>query len=180
MNHFRYPNQWREIAIDPQVKTSDGQIYDVLFIGTDKVSPGLPTEPADSLYLQGQVLKIVNTEVKLEGVTTSSQPVMIEELQVLPYGQPVLGLKILQMSEAANKSLLVISSSELVSLPLQRCRLAASCSACLGLQDPYCGWDVVSSSCVSHTTFNSLYASEFLQNVSFGRHRQCVDSQSSL
>ena len=76
------------------MKTSDGQIYDVLFIGTDKVSPGLPTEPADSLYLQGQVLKIVNTEVKLEGVTTSSQPVMIEELQVLPYGQPVLGLAV--------------------------------------------------------------------------------------
>ena len=130
--------------------------------------------------MQGQVLKIVNTEVKLEGVKTVSQPVMIEELQVLPYGQPVLGLKLLQMSEAANKSLLVISSSELVSLPLQRCGVATSCSACLALQDPYCGWDVVSSSCVSQTTFNSLYASEFLQNVSFGRHRQCGDSQSSV
>ena len=128
------------------------------------------------------MLKIVNTELKLEGgkAGTQPQPVMIEELQVLPYGQPILGLKILEMSEAANKSLLVISSSQLISLPLQRCGVAASCSACLALQDPYCGWDVVSSSCVSHTTFNSLYASEFLQNVSFGRHRQCGDSQSSV
>ena len=132
------------------------------------------------MLLQGQVLKIVNTVVKLEGVKTATQPIMIEELQVLPHGQPILGLKILQMSEAANKSLLVISSSALVSLPLQRCGVAATCSACLALQDPYCGWDVVSSSCVSHTTFNSLYASEFLQNVSFGRHRQCGDSQSSV
>jgi len=39
---------------------------------------------------------------------------------------------------------------------------------------------VVSSLCVSHTTFNSLYASEFLQNISFGRHRQCGDSESSV
>lgn len=35
--YSRYPNQWREIAIDPQVKTADGQIYDIIFIGTDKV-----------------------------------------------------------------------------------------------------------------------------------------------
>ena len=126
------------------------------------------------------MLKIVNTEVKVEGEKVPTQPVIIEELQVLPYGQPVLGLKVLELSEATNKSLLVISSSQLLSLPLQRCGLAASCSACLALQDPYCGWDVVSSSCVSHTTFNSLYASEFLQNVSAGRHRQCGDSQSVL
>ena len=37
IDHFRYPNQWREIAIDPQVKTATGQIYDIIFIGTDKV-----------------------------------------------------------------------------------------------------------------------------------------------
>ena len=37
INCFRYPSQWREIAIDPQVKTADGQVYDILFIGTDKV-----------------------------------------------------------------------------------------------------------------------------------------------
>ena len=126
------------------------------------------------------MLKIVNTEVKVEGEKVPTQPVIIEELQVLPYGQPVLGLKVLELSEATNKSLLVISSSQLLSLPLQRCGLAATCSACLALQDPYCGWDVVSSSCVSHTNFNSLYASEFLQNVSAGRHRQCGDSQSVL
>ena len=34
---FRYPNQWREIAIDPQVKTADGQLFDIIFVGTDKV-----------------------------------------------------------------------------------------------------------------------------------------------
>ena len=105
---------------------------------------------------------------------------MIEELQVLQYGQPILGLQITQKSEKSEKSLLVTSSSSLVSVPLQRCGVATSCSSCLLLQDPYCGWDVVSSLCVSHTSFNSVYASEFLQNVSFGRHRQCGDSQSEV
>ena len=138
------------------------------------------TETLDQhLYFQGQVLKLVSTETKVEG-GKSNQPVIIEELQVLPYGQPVLGLQITQKSEAGSKSLLVTSSSSLLSVPLQRCGVAGSCSACLALQDPYCGWDVVSSLCVSHTTFNSLYASEFLQNISFGRHRQCGDSESSV
>ena len=48
---FRYPSQFREIAIDPQIKTSDGQIYDIMFVGTDK----------------GQVLKIVNSANKILG-----------------------------------------------------------------------------------------------------------------
>lgn len=34
---FRYPSQWREIAIDPQVKTIEGTRYDIMFVGTDKV-----------------------------------------------------------------------------------------------------------------------------------------------
>ena len=32
----RYPSQWQQITIDPQVKTADGQMFDVMFIGTDK------------------------------------------------------------------------------------------------------------------------------------------------
>ena len=84
------------------------------------------------------------------------------------------------MSEETSRQVLVTSSSSVLSVPLARCGVASSCSACLALQDPYCGWDVVSSLCVSYNTFNSLYASEFLQNVSSGRHRQCGDSESSV
>ena len=32
----RYPSQWQQITIDPQVGTADGQMFDVMFIGTDK------------------------------------------------------------------------------------------------------------------------------------------------
>ena len=75
---------------------------------------------------------------------------------------------------------MVTSRDEILALPLARCTVAASCSACVQLQDPYCGWNIVSSKCVSHNTFNSQYASEFLQNVTVGRHRQCGDSESSV
>ena len=108
------------------------------------------------------------------------QPILIEELQVLKYGEPILNIKITKGSEKSPRSLLVTSNDEIMSLPLQRCHVATTCSACVALQDPYCGWDLVSSKCVSQSSFNSEYASEFLQNISVGRHRQCGDSQSSV
>ena len=60
---------------------------------------------------------------------------------------------------------------EILAVPVARCGVAASCSACVQLQvriiidhhhnlslsqDPYCGWNIVSSKCVSHNTFNSM------------------------
>ena len=160
---FRYPSQFREIAIDPQIKTSDGQIYDIMFVGTDK----------------GQVLKIVNSANKILG-EKNQQPILVEELQILKFGEPILGLQMTEGSEKSDKTVLVIARDEILAIPLQRCHVANTCSACVQLQDPYCGWDVVSSKCVSHNKFNSMYASEFLQNVTVGRHRQCGDSESPV
>ena len=42
---FRRPSQFRELSVDPQVRTSDGRTSDVLFVGTT----------------EGRILKIVNT-----------------------------------------------------------------------------------------------------------------------
>lgn len=125
-------------------------------------------------------MKIVNTNDKADEVKSPQQPILIEELQVLKYGEPILNIKITKGSEKSPRSLLVTSNDEIMSLPLQRCHVATTCSACVALQDPYCGWDLVSSKCVSQSSFNSEYASEFLQNISVGRHRQCGDSQSSV
>ena len=147
--------------------TSDGQIYDIMFVGNDK----------------GQVLKIVNFAGQTSEGQARPPPVLVEELQVLKFGEPVLGL---QMSTKRvegkddERRLLVVARDEILVLPLARCGVAASCSACVQLQDPYCGWNIVSSKCVSHNTFNPQYASEFLQNVTVGRHRQCGDSESSV
>ena len=103
----RYPSQWREITIDPQVQTIDGVRYDVVFVGTDK----------------GQVLKIVNLNQNTDAVNTAQPPIMIEELQVLKFGDPVLNLMISQGHGNTDKSLLVTSSSQILSLPLQRCQV---------------------------------------------------------
>ena len=103
----RYPSQWREITIDPQVQTIDGVRYDVVFVGTDK----------------GQVLKIVNLNQNTDAVNTAQSPIMIEELQVLKFGDPVLNLMISQGHGNTDKSLLVTSSSQILSLPLQRCQV---------------------------------------------------------
>lgn len=161
--NIEYPSQFREIAIDPQIKTSDGQIYDIMFVGTDK----------------GQVLKIVNSANKILG-EKNQQPVLVEELQILKFGEPILGLQMSEGSDKSDKTIHVIARDEILAIPLQRCHVANTCSACVQLQDPYCGWDVVSSKCVSHNKFNSMYASEFLQNVTVGRHRQCGDSESPV
>ena len=105
---------------------------------------------------------------------------MVEELQVLKTGEPILDLKISKGSEKNPKTLLVITSNDVMSIPLQRCHVATTCSSCVALQDPYCGWSILSSKCVSHASFGSEFASEFLQNVSTGRHRQCGDEESPV
>jgi hypothetical protein len=136
-----------------------------MFVGNDK----------------GQVLKIVHfVGPPAAGGVARPAPVLVEELQVLKFGEPVLGLQLSAAVEGAERRLVVVARDEILVLPLARCSVAASCSACVQLQDPYCGWNIVSSKCVSHNSFNSMYASEFLQNVTVGRHRQCGDSESSV
>ena len=126
------------------------------------------------------MLKIINVNDNMDAVRTQKQPILVEELQVLKYGQPILNLMLSQGSESIGRSLLVTSSDEILSVPLERCHVATTCSSCVALQDPYCGWDLVSSKCVSQYNFNSNYASEFLQNITVGKHRQCGDSESSV
>ena len=70
---FRYPSQFREIAIHPGIRTAEGRTFDVMFIGTDR----------------GQVLKIIHS---VDGGDTG--PLLIEELQVVPPGEPILGLQV--------------------------------------------------------------------------------------
>jgi len=157
--NIQYPSQFREIAIHPGIRTAEGRTFDVMFIGTNR----------------GQVLKIIHA---VDGSSRDSGgPILIEELQVVPPSEPILGL---QITSGEQEVLLVTTSDELLLLPLHRCSVASSCSACVRLQDPYCGWSILSSKCVSHATFGSEFASEFLQNVSTGRHRQCGDEESPV
>jgi len=143
--NLQHPSQFREIAVDAGVQTTDGHTFDVLFVGTDR----------------GQVLKIVQP---LGG----GPAVLVEDLAVVD--GPVLGLSVV------GGQLLVTTREQLLQLPLHRCAVALTCSACVRLQDPYCGWDILSSSCLSSKHKQPAYAAEFLQNVTYGRHRLCGDT----
>lgn len=154
--NIQHPSQYREIAVDSQVKTADGLLFDVLFVGTDN----------------GRVLKIVHPTQAL-----GEQPHLVEEIQVASTAEPVLGLQLI------GGDLLVVVRKEVLLLPLQRCSVAVSCSTCVGLQDPYCGWNVIASKCIAvsfekNKAKSSVLASEILQNVTTGLHRQCGDSDS--
>jgi semaphorin 6 len=73
--------------------------------------------------------------------------------------------------------LVVIADSEIRAVPLQHCDspLAASCAACVSLQDPHCAWDAAHGQCVAVMT--RLHDNDadkmFYQNITSGKHKGC-------
>ncbi len=145
------------IAVDPQVRTTSGDAYDVVFIGTTS----------------GRVLKALNARAAEDraGVRT----VVVEELQVFPKGTVVKDLKVMGGGREGRKSLAqlaAMSLREVRSFPVQRCDRAATCAECVALQDPYCAWEVRSARCSSGDWTKNM-AGAFLQSVATGAHSKC-------
>ncbi|XP_050423929.1 semaphorin-1A [Adelges cooleyi] len=142
------------IAVDPQVKAIDGKTYDVLFIGTDS----------------GKVLKAINAASA--DSTEKVSPVVIEELY--EFGGPGTTAAVRNI-RLEGKRLLVVTDRQVVSLPLDRCQnpLIATCSECIGLQDPYCAWDKVNKKCRSMREIPSSRWHEFYQSIQSGMHHEC-------
>ncbi|KAI5709727.1 hypothetical protein M8J75_002787 [Diaphorina citri] len=153
--------RFTQIAVDPQIKTPSGKVYDVIFIGTDN----------------GKVLKAVNADSADSSEKVSS--VLIEELQVFPPGVPVHNLKIVRASHAQDGRLVVVTGGEVVSLALHRCSSSkiTSCSECVGLQDPYCAWDKHNGVCASINSPRWSEEKAFAQNVATGNHPDCPASK---
>jgi hypothetical protein len=63
------------IAVDSGVRSVDGEVHDILFVGTT----------------HGRVLKFANT-ISGSGKRSGSEPALIESLQVFPYHVPVRNL----------------------------------------------------------------------------------------
>ncbi|KAG8440945.1 hypothetical protein GDO86_006617 [Hymenochirus boettgeri] len=97
----------------------DGELYDVLFIGTEN----------------GWLNK---------AVSFGSSVHIIEELQVFDRAYPVHSLAV-----STNKFLLFVGSlSGLVQIPLADCSKYRSCADCILARDPYCAWSLNRSRCV--------------------------------
>ncbi|XP_046662250.1 semaphorin-1A-like isoform X2 [Homalodisca vitripennis] len=152
----RLSSQYRfsAIAVDPQVQAVSGEVYDVMFVGTD----------------DGRILKAIN--VANPDGEPQVRSVVVEELQVLRNGDTVRSLSIARVPGQEDK-LLVVSDDIVITIPLQRCATfkITNCSDCIGLQDPYCAWDTRERQCVAHSESNKK--KHFLQNIPRGEHKAC-------
>ncbi|XP_045121085.1 semaphorin-1A-like isoform X7 [Portunus trituberculatus] len=145
---FEY--RFSKIAVDPQVTFLDGKTVDVLFIATDN----------------GIIFKAINTQASPG--TSSIEPVVIEEIHVFEEPVPIVNLQIAHQKDGKSK-LIIITDDEVKSISLHRCQRATTCSACVGLQDPYCAWHDAHSRC---GPLEPQIAGPIFQNVS-GYHQQC-------
>lgn len=61
------------------------------------------------------------------------------------------------------KKLIVLSNSNVASIPLQRCAQMKTCRTCIGLQDPYCSWS--NNECVA--------SDRGFEGILTGHHENC-------
>lgn len=77
--------------------------------------------------------------------------------------------------------LVVVTDSQVIAIKLHRCNSEkiTSCSECVALQDPYCGWDKIAGKCRSHGAPKWLEENYYYQNVSTGQHAACPSGKMS-
>ncbi|XP_066900705.1 semaphorin-1A [Halyomorpha halys] len=143
-------NRFTAIAVDPQVKTLNGQAMDVLFIGTD----------------DGRIIKAVN-----RGMGKPGAALFTEEIQITNSNSAIKSLTVVRHENDVPK-LLIITNEVIHSVPLYRCSTITTCRECVGIQDPYCAWDPQTESCIAHNQFNGN-TKQFLQNIIRGSHPSC-------
>ncbi|XP_051772424.1 semaphorin-4G [Ctenopharyngodon idella] len=108
---FRRNVDYTKIVVH-RVTGLDGQMYHVLFIGTD----------------EGWLQRAVKVNGQLH---------IIEELQLFEEPQPVDSIVISEKQ----MSVYVGSASSVVQLPLSTCSRYSSCFDCVMARDPFCAWD---------------------------------------
>lgn len=128
------------LAVDWQVHAADRRYYDIIFIGTD----------------DGRVLKSIN-----KGHGAKVESVIIEDIQVFENKATVTSMKI--FNKKGVKKLIVLSNSNVASIPLQRCAQMKTCRTCIGLQDPYCSWS--NNECVA--------SDRGFEGILTGHHENC-------
>ena len=75
---------------------------------------------------------------------------------------------------------IVTSSEEMRSVSLYRCDKARTCSQCVGLQDPYCAWEVREARCSGAQSWAKGSHAAFLQSVPTGRHPECPGGEAMV
>ncbi|KAG7241089.1 hypothetical protein INR49_025832 [Caranx melampygus] len=103
-----------------RVRALDGNIYDVIFTGTDK--------------------GLLHKSVVFEGDVH-----IVEEIQLLKNSEPIKNL----LLSSETRSLYAGSDSGVVQAPTAFCERYSSCYDCILARDPYCAWDRHTAACVN-------------------------------
>ena len=144
------------IAVDPAVSLSNGDVVDVLFVGTTR----------------GRVIKLASYQENGETVTN-----VIEEMQVFPLHVAVNNILVVR-PDTDQPRLVILSDHEVKSVPVHRCGDQDTCVTCVGVQDPYCAWNIQQQQCDTHQGSN-VDSSSLLQNIASGFHPGCGSSSYS-
>ncbi|XP_050414612.1 semaphorin-1A [Patella vulgata] len=139
--HTSFTSRFTQIAVDWQVNSGKGRYYDIIFVGTN----------------DGRVIKTIN-----KGETSKIETVIIEDILVFHDHSPITNLKVYKKNSLTEK-LVVMSSKDIVSIPLHRCHEKMSCHACVALQDPYCSW--IENKCAN--------SERGIQNIQEGKDDDC-------
>ncbi|XP_047426626.1 semaphorin-4D isoform X2 [Mugil cephalus] len=110
---------YTQIVVE-RVRALDGNIYDVIFTGTDK--------------------GVLHKSVLFEGDVH-----MVEEIQLLKNSEPIKNL----LLSSETRSLYAGSDSGVVQSPTSFCGKYSTCFDCILARDPYCAWDRRTSTCLS-------------------------------
>ncbi|XP_069463218.1 semaphorin-4A [Ambystoma mexicanum] len=128
---------YTRIVVDPVMAIS-GEVYNVLYLGTDKG------------FLHKAVL-----------VEASSH--IIEEIQLFQKPEPVKNLRL-----SAKKGVLYVGySNGVLQVPLANCSIYRSCFDCILARDPYCAWDMRSQTCWDIRE-SSEQPQSFVQDIAAG------------
>ncbi|XP_053529705.1 semaphorin-4E-like isoform X1 [Ictalurus punctatus] len=128
----------------------DGSTHQVMFIGT----------------ASGSVLKAVNYDGKM---------VIIEEVQLFKHSEPV---KILRLSNTMGQ-LYAGSNEAAVQMSLSACDHYISCIDCVLARDPYCGWNLNTSSCIAINSIDPDTHSDVVQSLRDGHATHCPAVEST-
>ncbi|XP_040013378.1 semaphorin-4D isoform X2 [Xiphias gladius] len=110
---------YTQIVVE-RVRALDGNIYDVIFTGTDK--------------------GVLHKSVVFEGDVH-----IVEETQLLKNSEPIKNLVL----SSETRSLYAGSDSGVVQSPTAFCGRYPSCNDCVLARDPYCAWDSHTAACVN-------------------------------
>uniref|UniRef100_A0A8C2XN07 Semaphorin 4D n=1 Tax=Cyclopterus lumpus TaxID=8103 RepID=A0A8C2XN07_CYCLU len=128
---------YTQIVVE-RVRALDGNIYDVIFTGTDK--------------------GIMHKSVAYEGEVH-----IVEEIQLLKNSESIKNL----LLSSETRSLYAGSDSGVVQSPTAFCGRYLSCYDCILARDPYCAWDPQAAACVNIFDAPSQRVPVFLNTLSF-------------